>query len=70
MLYYLHLFCREAELADDAGRGLCKNGHSTLFTLLFHTQRLIAGCMSRNFEDITTITRKCVEDMELKKLSV
>ena len=30
------------------------------------TQKLIAGCMSRNFQDITTITRRCVEDMERK----
>lgn len=27
------------------------------------TRRLIAGCMSRNFQDITSITRKCVEEM-------
>ncbi len=30
------------------------------------TQKLIAGCMSRNFQDIIAITRKCVEDMERK----
>ena len=30
------------------------------------TQKLIAGCMSRNFQDITAITRKCVEDLERK----
>ncbi len=31
------------------------------------TQKLIAGCMSRNFQDITSITRKCVEDFECKR---
>jgi hypothetical protein len=39
-----------------------------LYSLYYSmTQRLIAGCMSRNFENITTITRKCVEDMERKR---
>ena len=32
------------------------------------TQKLIAGCMSRNFQDITAITRKCVEELQSKSL--
>ncbi|HKN18282.1 MAG TPA: hypothetical protein VJW95_00690 [Dissulfurispiraceae bacterium] len=39
-----------------------------LYSLYYSmTRKLIAGCMSRNFQDIITITRKCVEDMERKE---
>jgi len=36
-----------------------------LYSIYFSmTGRLIAGCMSRNFQDITSITRKCVEEIK------
>jgi hypothetical protein len=39
-----------------------------LYSLYYSmTQRLIALCMSRNFQDITAITRRCVEDLECKR---
>jgi len=38
-----------------------------LYSLYYSmTQKLIGWCMSRNFENITSITRKCVEDFERK----
>ncbi len=39
-----------------------------LYSLYYSmTQRLIGWCMSKNFQDITAITRRCVEDMECKR---